>query len=170
MDQIKETNSATIDDPGYEFTVKETLRNERKEIKTFEELTKYLKMIKDDYNTGYGTAPRAIAQACLAVGWYLSGVFGITGFQAGTVMWDFIQDWALPGNQCGAKLVDYDKMLFPQYRSEFTRTIPKGTWDCLKGTAEKWLAEHPDAHPEVLAHWKSIVDGKVPFKYAVVKE
>ena len=82
-----------------EFEVKELLENERKNIKSFDDLVSFLQKVKDNYNTGYGTAPRAIAQAALATAWYLSSEFGITGFQAGFVMWDFITGWKYTNNK-----------------------------------------------------------------------
>lgn len=170
MDDIKSnkaTLEAAIDEIPHEFVVQEKLRNERKEIKSFDELIAYLKNVEDNYGYGYGVAPRAIAQACLAVGWYLSSSFGITGFQAGCVTWDFILDWQLIGNKCGAKLVDYDKMLFPQYDYQFSKTISNDVWEKLQDEAKKLLEENDYAHPDVVAHWKSIASGIVPFGYNV---
>ena len=75
--------------------------------------------MKENCNYGYGQAPRAIAQAALATAWYLSSEFGITGFQASFVMWDFILDWQYRNNKCGLKMIDYDDMLYPQYEHKF---------------------------------------------------
>lgn len=151
-----------------EFEVKELLENERKNIKSFDDLVSFLQKVKDNYNTGYGTAPRAIAQAALATAWYLSSEFGITGFQAGFVMWDFITGWKYTNNKCGMKIVDYDTMLFPQYDYKFDKTISKETFEALQKEARKMLDEKGDyAHPSVVQHWKSIVDGNVPFEYVV---
>lgn len=150
-----------------EFDAKETLEKERKNIKSLEDLTNYIQNIKDNYNIGYGTAPRAIAQAALATAWYLSDVFGITGFQAGCVMWDFIRDWSFSHNECGLKIVDYDTMLYPQYDYKFQKTISKDTFEALQKAAKNNLETHEFAHSDVVKHWKSIVDGNVPFGYIV---
>ena len=131
-------------------------------------LVAFLHRVKDNCNTGYGIAPRAIAQAALATAWFLSSDFGITGFQAGFVMWDFIRDWSYSGNECGMKIVDYDKMLYPQYDDHFLKTISKDVFEALQKTAKKNLEEHSEhVHPAVLNHWKSIVNGNVPFGYTV---
>lgn len=167
MDQIKQNAVEAENEAPYEFEVQEKLRNERREIKTFDELVSYLKNIEENYNCGYGSSPRAIAQACLAVGWYLSGSFGITGFQASCVMWDFIKDWMLVGNQCGAKIVDYDKMLYPQYNHDFEKTLSKDVWENLQREAQKHLELNEHCNPKVKDHWKSIVSGVVPFGYKV---
>lgn len=152
-----------------EFEVKEQLKNERKDIKSFDDLIEFLQKVKDNCNTGYGTAPRAIAQAALATAWYLASDFGITGFQSGFVMWDFIEGWLYLDNECGMKIVNYDDMLYPQYDYKFEKTIPKDTFEALQKTAKKKLEESEYANPAVINHWKSIVDGNVPFGY-VVKE
>lgn len=152
-----------------EFEVKEQLEKERKDIKSFDDLVAFLQRVKDNCNTGYGTAPRSIAQAALAVAWYLASDFGITGFQAGFVMWDFIRDWRYSDNECGMKIVNYDDMLYPQSDYKFDKTISKDTFDALQKKARKNLEESEYAHPNVINHWKSIVEGNVPFGY-VVKE
>lgn len=150
-----------------EFAAKETLEKERKNIKSLDDLANYIQNIKDNYNIGYGTAPRAIAQAALATAWYLSDVFGITGFQAGCVMWDFIRDWSFSGNECGLKIIDYDDMLYPQYDYKYQKTISRDTFEALQKAAEKNLEKREFAHPDVVKHWESIVNGNVPFGYIV---
>lgn len=150
-----------------EFVVKEQLENERKDIKSFDDLVAFLQRVKDSCNTGYGTAPRAIAQAALATAWFLSSDFGITGFQASCVMWDFIRDWLYSYNECGMKIVDYDDMLFPQYEHKYEKTIRSDVFEALQKAAKKKLEETEYAHPAVIKHWKSIVDGNVPFGYVV---
>ena len=150
-----------------EFEVRDQLQNERKNIKTFEDLVSFLQKVKETCNTGYGTAPRSIAQAALATAWYLSADFGITGFQASFVMWDFIRDWLFPSNKCGMKIVDYDEMLYPQYWDKFEKTITKDTFEALQEAARKNLEDAKQVHPNVVAHWKYIADGNVPFGYVI---
>lgn len=100
-----------------EFEIRDKLKTDRKEIKSFDDLVNFLKEARE-YNVDYGGAPRAIAQAALATAWWFASDFGITGFQAGCVMWDFIIDWMYTSNQCGLRIVDYDDMLYPQYIDE----------------------------------------------------
>lgn len=158
-----------IENENREFEVKEQLEKERKDIESFDDLVAFLQRVKDNCNTGYGTAPRAIAQAALAVAWYLASDFGITGFQAGCVMWDFIRDWMYSGNECGMRIINYDDMLYPQYDDKFDKTISRDVFEALQKIAKKKLEESEYAHPNVINHWKSIVDGNVPFGY-VIKE
>lgn len=150
-----------------EFAMRDELREKRKNIKTFDELVEFLKDVEKNYGDGYGEAPRAIAQACLAVAWYLANRYGITGFQAGCVMWDFISDWMYSNNRCGMKIVDYDDMLYPQYSYKFGRTITTSTWNSIREEAKKRLEDSEYAHPDVIAHWKSIVAGRIPFGYVI---
>lgn len=93
----------------------------------------YIQNIRDNYNIGYGTAPRAIAQAALATSYYLADVFGITCFQASCVMLDFIKDWSL----FGLRITDYDDMFYPQYNHKFQKTISKDAFEALQKEAEK---------------------------------
>lgn len=48
-----------------EFEIRDKLISEREEIKSFEDLVAFLKEVRE-YNSDYGGAPRAIAQAALA--------------------------------------------------------------------------------------------------------
>lgn len=153
-----------------EFKIRDELAAKRKDIKTFDDLVAFLKDVRDNYGNGYGEAPRAMAQAALAVAWYLSSEFGITGFQAGFVMWDFIKGWIKTHNECGLKLVDYDDMLYPQYDYKFERTISSSVWENLQKQAKENLESNEHASQNVITHWKSIVSGKVPFGYIVVDD
>lgn len=153
-----------------EFDARDELRAKRKNIKTFEDLTTFLKDVEENYNYDYGVAPRSMAQASVAVAWYLADKFGITGFQAGFVMWDFIRDWIKTSNKCGMKLVDYDDMLYPQYEDKFQKTISSDVWANIQKEAAKRLEDSSNAHPAVIAHWKSIVEGNVPFDYSVKED
>ena len=184
-----------------EFIAKEELQAKRREIgEDFDKLVEFLKDVRDNYNYDYGVAPRAIAQATVATAWYFAYVFGITGFQAGFVMWDFIRDWQYRDNECGLKIVDYDLMLYPQYEYKFTeKTISEWQWEALQEKAKKELDrinETVDSYNKsqaegmedfinkegrdwvdtdfcnvrVLNHWKSIVNGIVPFGYRVEKD
>ena len=150
-----------------EFEAKEILEKERKNIKSLDDLMNYIQNIRDNYDIGYGTAPRAIAQAALATSYYLADMFDITGFQASCVMWDFIKDWSFRGNKCGLKIVNYDDMLYPQYNHKFQKTISKDTFKALQKAAENNLKKNQFSSSAVIKHWKSIVDGNVPFGYII---
>lgn len=143
------------------------LTEKRKGVNTFEELISFLRDVKENYNTTYGVAPRAIAQAALAVAWYLSSEFEITGFQASFITWEFIYGFGRPDSKCGLKLVDYDDMLYPQYQYRYEKTISKDTWDKIQEQAKHNLDNIDHASPNVINHWKSIVSGKIPFGYTV---
>lgn len=154
-----------------EFEIRDELRAKRANIHTFEELVEFLKGIDtDEKYDGYGETPRAMAQASVAVSNYFASKFGITGFQAGFVMWDFITDWQFRNNKCGLKIVDFDNMLYPQYDDKFDKTISSSVWNSLQEQAKKELDDHDHAHPNVKAHWQSIVDGIVPFGYRVKED
>lgn len=166
-----ETKTGTV---HTEFDTRNELIKKRKDINSFGELVRFLEDVVSNYNCGYGDAPRAIAQACLAVGWYLSGAFGITGFQASFVMWDFILGWQKTGNKTSLKLVDYDDMLYPQYAYKFEKVLSKDTWERIQKTAGEQIVEAEKngraIHPEVYRHWQSIVDGKIPFGYKLLND
>lgn len=137
---------------------------------TEEELPGFYERIIHGYNHDYGTACHAVAACALAAAWAACGDndIGLSGFQAGFVMWDFIKNWTKIGNVCGLKLVDYDDMLYPQYEEKFEKTICKDNWEMVQKKAIKNLEREREVHPAVAEHWRKIAEGVVPFGYRVV--
>ena len=130
----------------------------------------YARMIHG-YNHDYGTACHAVAACALAAAWAACRDVGLTGFQAGFVMWDFIRHWMKTGNKCGLKLVDFDNFLFPQYEYKYEKTISSDIWESIQKEAKIRLETETEmVHPHVRKHWQKIVDGIVPFGYRVIDD
>lgn len=138
---------------------------------TEETLPAFIDHVMNDYCHDYGTVVHAISACAIAAAWAANSskgaLGGITGFQADFVMWDFVRQWSYNHNKTGLRIVDFDKMLFPQYEYSFQKTIKKSVWEAIQQEAKKNLERPGHAAPEIKAHWKSIVDGKVPFGYTV---
>ena len=156
---------------------KEWFADARKQ--TVETLPAFINHLMSDYEHDYGTVVHAISACAIAAAWAANSTpeGGITGFQASFIMWDFIRYWSKPGNKTGLKLVDYDDFLYPQYEHKYEKTLHTNIWESIKREAQRLLDEasegYPDGHPvhpDVIAHWKSIVDGHVPFGYSVVED
>ena len=139
----------------------------KQSIKT---LNKFAKHLFRDYSYDYGSAVHAVSAAALAAARVGASELGLTGFQASFVMWDFLQEWMHIGKEVGARIQNFDDMLYPQYRYKYEKTISKRTWENLQNAAKKNLKEVSDAHPDVIRHWQSIADGNVPFGYIVEEE
>lgn len=94
---------------------------------TLETLPQFMNHVLNDYRHDYGTICKAIGACAIAAAWAAnaSPQGGITGFQAGAVMWEFIRNWNYRRNKCGLKIVDIDDMLYPQYGAKFDKTITK---------------------------------------------
>lgn len=135
---------------------------------TIETLPAFMKKILNEPQD-YGSIVEAIAACAIGAAWAAdhSDSGGITGFQGSGVMWRFVQSWMCLQDSCGLKLIDYDKMLYPQYEDEFTKkTINKETWNAMrKKAAELWL--EGSGAERVRDHWHSIMEGNVPFGYQV---
>ena len=143
---------------------------------TVESLPAFINHIMNDYCHDYGTVVHAISACALAAAWAANAsegaCGGITGFQAGFVMWDFIRQWQYPRNKTALKVVNYDDMLYPQYEQKFEKTITKRIWESIQEEAKRRLLEETgyEPHPTVKAHWESIVAGWVPFSYTVLED
>lgn len=136
------------------------------EVRSREDLDKLLAQITaypHDYNT--------IVYGCMAA---MKGAFnyvnrsetgGITGFQAGCLGWECVREFlSIDGP---VRLQDFKNLLYPQYADRFQKVISPDTWEWVQKKAVESLTESPDAHPNVVAHWKSIIKGKVPFGFVV---
>lgn len=114
----------------------------------------------------YGTICLAIAFGAMAAAWAIekSPSGGITGFQAGCIGWEMLQRWGAPSiGKLGARLLNYDDLLYPQYAHEFN-AISAETWERVKKAATDRLAEiGGEGHPSVIAHMQSVADGNLPF-------
>lgn len=138
---------------------------------TPETLMRFINHVLNDYIHDYGTIVHAVSACAIAAAWAADEKAGLTGFQAGFVMWDFIRQWSYPSNRCGLKIVNYDNLLYPQYKDKFEKTIPKNTWERVQDVASKELEGLEGIESDwVVDHWKSIVNGEVPFGYKVVDD
>lgn len=138
-------------------------------------LPTFINHIMNDYEHDYGTICHAMAACALAAAWAVNKhpKGHITGFQAGFVMWDFIKEWKYSSNQTALRIVNYDDMLYPQYEDKFDKVISKRTFESIQKAAQESLDEVKqgrEAHPDVIKHWKSIIDGNVPFGYKVKED
>lgn len=139
---------------------------------TIETLPKFINHVMNDYKHDYGTICHAVSACALAAAWAVSKHErgGITGFQAGFVMWDFIKEWIYRNNRTALRIVNYDDMLYPQYKEKFDKVISKETFESIQKAAQENLDRIKNgdkAHPDVIKHWKSIVAGNVPFGHEV---
>lgn len=135
---------------------------------TTDTLNDFINHIMNDYEHDYGTVCHAFAACALATihACNRTEQGGITMFQASMVMWKIVRQLLYPNNKCGLRMIDYDNMLYPQYDYKFDKTIDSHTFNTLQNEAKK-LLEEGSAHPLVIAHWQSIVDGVVPFGYKI---
>lgn len=160
-----------------EFEAAKCVREMGRKISTPDDVKGLVEKVMKDFNYEYGVAPRSLAAALVSIACYMSEEMGLTGFQASFVMWDFIRGYMKTGNKCGMKLVDYDDMLYPQYGHKFDKKISKETWKEIQNQAKLNLEKYENekvygtyVSPSVANHWKSIVDGTVPFGFEVEEE
>lgn len=153
-----------------EMNVQSTWYTEAHNVKTPDELKGFIEHLINDYNHDYGTICHAMAAAALAGAWCVdkSPNGGITGFQAGVIMWQFIKQWN--GLAGPAKLVDYEKMLYPQYEENFKTEISKETAQWLREQATEKLKNNKPMDPQVQHHMKKISKGWIPFNFTVKGE
>lgn len=142
--------------------------------KTPEELATFATKLMTEYAHDYGTICHAAAALAVASCKMVSNdptQGGLTGFQAGAIAHEFVRGWLQIKGPMSR--VEWEYLLFPQYEKDFN-TIPRGVWEWAQEAAKEKLAglELPDAqeaHPDVIAHWKLVAKGIVPFGLKVRK-
>ena len=91
------------------------------------------------------------------------------------ITWKFIKDFLFPENACGMKIINYDQFLYPKYAEQLEKKrITKFDWVKIQKEAGRLLSKYENAPlksecapKEVVDHWRSIVEGNVPFGYEV---
>lgn len=126
--------------------------------KTPKELTAYIEQLVDRQHD-YGTCVYAMSMAATAAFQYVAHKLGVTGFQASCADLDIIRRTRSIEN---FTLLDWGNLLYPQYEYKFG-ALPKDTWEWAQKEARRLLEEKTEAHADVIAHWRSIRDGHVPF-------
>lgn len=131
------------------------------EVPTFDtpkELYKYIDSFATRHHD-YGTCVYAMSMASVATFNYIARKLGVTGFQASCADLDILK--RIRRMQHGFRVVDYDKLLYPQYWSSdhfptpqqmLTENIKE-----LAKAARELLKERGVAHPDVVRHWEWIV-------------
>ncbi len=102
-----------------------------------ETLTPFINSILSDYHHDYGTICHALAASAIAAARAANktDVGGISGFQAGCVMWEFIKNWmSLDGP---LRLIKYEEMLYPQYAHKFEKFITPEIMKLLQEKAKE---------------------------------
>lgn len=153
-------------------------KEEATTITDFISLCKFLEHITEDYEHDYGTIVHAMEAGMMATFNVMnkSSQGGVTGFQASCLGWALMRKMGLV-NEGPARIQDFDRLLYPQYAYVFTTISPK-VWEWAQKQAAERLKEHEDgtslvglkASEAVIAHWKSIVAGVVPFGLEVVAD
>ncbi len=137
---------------------------------TMSELPAFLKHLTEDYEQDYGTICHAMSLGSIATMWAINRTDqgGITGFQAGAIMWENIINWMPEYKNKPIKLVDQSNMLYPQYEESFQKIISKDTMVYLQKEAQILMdKEGGHAGEQVKAHWQLIIDGEIPFGYVI---
>lgn len=158
MQEIKE--EMRLQDQWYEDAKKQTV----------DSLPDFVRHLTTDYAHDYGTICHAVAAAGLAAVYAVnnSPQGGITGYQAGFIMWQIIRQLNYQGNKAGLRILDYDNLLYPQYEDEFT-SISSDNWEAVKKEAQNRINQNnAEVEARKAAHDKWVVDME-KFKVDVVE-
>lgn len=111
---------------------------------TLDSLPEFIGHLLNDYQHDYGTICHALSAGAIATAWAMekSPQGGITGFQAGAVMWGFVRHWNYEANKSGLRILDYDDLLYPQSLHRFDKTISPDIWDIIRKEATRKVEEY----------------------------
>ncbi len=139
------------------------------EVKTAEDFTALIREM-DEYAHDYGTIVYACAAAAIA-GFNVmdrtkSG--GITGFQAGCIMWEMVHKFGM-FSEGPMRIQDFDKLRYPQYDKDWPIRISPDSAAILQQRAALTAAE-PHIHEEVKRRNQEIAAGNFPSFVTVAEE
>jgi hypothetical protein len=141
---------------------------EAKEM-TLDHLSDFVHKLATQYSHDMNTIAHAMNAAALAS---MSAINkgpegGLTQEQSKKVMGLFIRKWS---NMSGPlKLTSWYGMMHPNNEPQFN-SVPKEVWDDIQRQAQDLLkGDMTGDDPAVVAHLKSIAEGKVPFGYRVMQ-
>ena len=161
MRPVKVTEESKVHEEWYKEANEQTL----------ETLKSFVDHLSSDYEHDYGTIVHAMTAAAIAAAKVVDRgpQGGITGFQAGAIMWEFIKRWTRKDGPM--RLVQFKGMLFPQHEAQFSTRMSKASWEWLQKEAARLIeTSGKSANQSAVAHWQTIVDGKVPFGWTVEEE
>lgn len=140
---------------------------ETRKINTIEEFNSFFHKLTKEYEHDYGTICHAIAAIGIAAMRLMDKdeQAGITGFQASCITQFIMEHWG--SIKPPYKLLQYERMLYPQYEYEYEKTMSNSTFNWLKEQAQEKLVNDKNMHPNVKAHMLSILVGCVPFGYKI---
>lgn len=137
---------------------------------TPEKFPEFFRHLSEDYVHDYGTVCHAMAAVALAAMWAFNNSEGarggITGFQAGCVMWQVIREWNYKNNKTGLRIQDMDNLLYPQYEYKFN-TIDKDVWKAVQEEARSRIKESVEAHKKYISDMKQYQKDVEKFKVDV---
>ena len=121
-----------------------------------------------DYNLDYGAKIHAAAACTIAMFNACDDIFGFSCFQASASIMQVLYKLNYPCNKTGIRVIDYDDMLYPQYKDNF-RSIPRNTWELLRKRADELINENDRSavNPSVWNHWMGVSSGLIPFGYYI---
>ena len=137
------------------------------------DLENFVRGLIEDYNHDYGTIVKAMCAGMKATFSAMNNdknQGGITGFQAGCLSWEIFKQFRLEKMVTGARLLNFDHMLYPQYEDRFDKVIDAETWNALQKQAKENIEKKEVVTEQVLLHWHTIANGLVPFGYKVKQE
>lgn len=164
MEKKKITEKDHFENDWYKAAEKQTLKT----------LPQFMNHVLNDYWHDYGTICKAIAACGAAAMWAAnkSEQGYISGFQASCINWEVLKAFGSFKTHTGARIINFDDMIFPQNENKFAKNISKETWDSVQEYTRKILSEEDkfEFHPEVKGHMESIVTGNIPFGYKIKED
>lgn len=113
-----------------------------------------------EWGYSYDTAPYSMALSAYAVFEYVATKLQVTGFQASFADLLFLK--RTRGLKDGFSIIDYEKLLYPQYKDDFNNysfeSLLKKNLPHLKERAKELLKTSGSAHESVVKHWEMIAN------------
>lgn len=126
--------------------------------KTEKQLLEYIGSLVNRHHD-YGTCVYAMSMAATAAFNYVSGMLGVTGFQASCADLDILRRTRHMDGPF--MIIKAEDALYPQYNIHGKLSEALTEWKpWLRDEAKKKMVNSETAHPTVRAHWEALAAGK----------
>lgn len=140
-----------------------------------EQIPEFVRGIVDNYkHTGISKVNVVnIAMTCMLKQFFDNKLFEMTEPEVDTAKWTLIKMLFPAMGDGPISLIKWNNLL-SRTAEPYFKSISQGTFDDIRSTASllynKYKDEPGTYSPEDLAHWKSLIDGNVPFGYRIIEE
>lgn len=160
----------TIDEEKDDALIRSWTEEARK-VENMDQFKQLYEKLTGEYQHDYGSSIKATGALMIAAFELMerSSSGGFTGFQVSFLPWMMIDEFMSLG-KCGQRILDFEKILYPQYDHNFEKVISERVHEQLIEKAKSNLENTTNCADEVRKRWELIASGELPEGWRVSED